>query len=229
MPHRYPDRNPGRRIRAERMAARVPARLRRARPAQNGLRTGTDGQSMATGINDERRHPMNKQLLFTFPGRGARIPGVLHELDRQGEHRALLDQASDILGEDVMTLDTPQALERTRAVQLCILIAGVASASSAHRAKSRSRLRLRTVHRRVSGGGRLRRAGFRRCLAACLPARRTDGKSRADRIRIVRHRRVAGTDGADARRCRLHTGVPRTISPTSTHPTSSSSPVPAKP
>ena len=71
---------------------------------------------------------MNK-ILFTFPGQGAQIPGMLHELDRQGEHGQLLRQASDILGEDVMTLDTPQALERTRAVQLCILIAGVASAS----------------------------------------------------------------------------------------------------
>ena len=66
---------------------------------------------------------MNK-ILFTFPGQGAQIPGMLHELDRQGEHGQLLRQASDILGEDVMTLDTPQALERTRAVQLCILIAG---------------------------------------------------------------------------------------------------------
>ena len=55
---------------------------------------------------------MNK-ILFTFPGQGAQIPGMLHELDRQGEHGQLLRQASDILGEDVMTLDTPQALERT--------------------------------------------------------------------------------------------------------------------
>jgi len=40
----------------------------------------------------------------------------------------IVQEASDALGEDVRLLDSAQALESTRAVQLCLLIAGVAHA-----------------------------------------------------------------------------------------------------
>ena len=157
---------------------------------------------------------MNK-ILFTFPGQGAQIPGMLHELDRQGEHRTLLDQASDILGEDVMTLDTPQALERTRAVQLCILIAGVASASWLIAKKA--------VPDFVSG-----------LSIGAFPAAVVSGAlDFADALRLVSLRGELMEKAAPAgcRRspmpfARRH---PLSISPISTHPTSSSSPVPTMP
>ena len=61
--------------------------------------------------------------LLVFPGQGAQRTGMLQALPA-----AVLDEASDALGEDVRALDTAQALSNTRAVQLCLLIAGVAQA-----------------------------------------------------------------------------------------------------
>lgn len=66
--------------------------------------------------------------LLVFPGQGAQQPGMLQRLPPSPETRACLQEASEVLGEDVLTLDSPQALASTRAVQLCLLIAGVASA-----------------------------------------------------------------------------------------------------
>lgn len=66
------------------------------------------------------------KLLFTFPGQGAQVVNMLHQLPKSAE--SLLSKASSILEEDVFLLDTEEALKRTRAVQLCILIASVATA-----------------------------------------------------------------------------------------------------
>lgn len=66
--------------------------------------------------------------LLVFPGQGAQQPGMLQRLPPSPETRACLQEACEVLGEDVLTLDSPQALASTRAVQLCLLIAGVASA-----------------------------------------------------------------------------------------------------
>ncbi|MNS25980.1 Malonyl CoA-acyl carrier protein transacylase [compost metagenome] len=60
--------------------------------------------------------------LLVFPGQGAQQPGMLARLP--GE---TLNEASDWLGEDVTQLDSAEALRSTRAVQLCLLIAGVAA------------------------------------------------------------------------------------------------------
>lgn len=60
--------------------------------------------------------------LLVFPGQGAQQPGMLQRLPRE-----TLIEASDVLGEDVLLLDSAQALKSTRAVQLCLLIAGVAA------------------------------------------------------------------------------------------------------
>ena len=60
--------------------------------------------------------------LLVFPGQGAQQPGMLHGLPVD-----TLGEASDCLGEDVLQLDSAQALQSTRAVQLCLLIAGVAA------------------------------------------------------------------------------------------------------
>lgn len=66
-------------------------------------------------------------ILFTFPGQGSQRPGMLQQLPGGDE---LLDEASTALGEDVRQLDRASALQQTRAVQLCLLIAGVAHARS---------------------------------------------------------------------------------------------------
>jgi malonate decarboxylase epsilon subunit len=67
-------------------------------------------------------------VLFTFPGQGAQKPGMLHALPRHPETARTLEQASVALGRDVGTLDTDAALRSTVAVQLCLLVAGVAMA-----------------------------------------------------------------------------------------------------
>nr|WP_256357324.1 malonate decarboxylase subunit epsilon [Pseudomonas sp. PDM26] len=60
--------------------------------------------------------------MLVFPGQGAQQPGMLARLPRE-----TLNEASDLLGEDVTQLDSAEALQSTRAVQLCLLIAGVAA------------------------------------------------------------------------------------------------------
>ena len=60
--------------------------------------------------------------LLVFPGQGAQQPGMLHRLPLE-----TVNEASEVLGEDVLLLDSAEALRATRAVQLCLLIAGVAA------------------------------------------------------------------------------------------------------
>ena len=60
--------------------------------------------------------------LLVFPGQGAQQPGMLQRLPRE-----TVLEASAVLGEDVLLLDSVQAQESTRAVQLCLLIAAVAA------------------------------------------------------------------------------------------------------
>jgi len=62
--------------------------------------------------------------LFAFPGQGAQQVGMLHRLPEGAG--PLLEEASDTLGHDVLGLDSEQALQSTRAVQLCLLVTGVA-------------------------------------------------------------------------------------------------------
>lgn len=66
--------------------------------------------------------------LWVFPGQGAQQPGMLHRLPDEDVVRSTLQQASRVLGEDVLALDSDALLRGTRAVQLCLLIAGVAAA-----------------------------------------------------------------------------------------------------
>ncbi|MFU0853083.1 malonate decarboxylase subunit epsilon [Kluyvera cryocrescens] len=61
------------------------------------------------------------KILFTFPGQGTQHPGMLQQLPGTE-----LAQAREVLGAEVDTLDTPEVLKHTRAVQLALLIAGVA-------------------------------------------------------------------------------------------------------
>ncbi|MDF0605440.1 malonate decarboxylase subunit epsilon [Neisseriaceae bacterium TC5R-5] len=67
-------------------------------------------------------------LLLTFPGQGAQRAGMLHTLPEHPLISETLAQASEVLQQPVLELDSEQALHSTRAVQLCLLIAGVAMA-----------------------------------------------------------------------------------------------------
>ncbi|MBL5967399.1 malonate decarboxylase subunit epsilon [Lelliottia amnigena] len=68
------------------------------------------------------------KILFTFPGQGTQHPGMLKALP--GTEMAL---AREVLGAEVDSLDSPDALQHTRAVQLALLIAGVAWAREVQR------------------------------------------------------------------------------------------------
>lgn len=60
--------------------------------------------------------------ILVFPGQGAQRAGML-----QGVCAQTMSEASEVLGEDAWRLDSTEALKATRAVQLCLLIAGVAA------------------------------------------------------------------------------------------------------
>ncbi|WP_182058665.1 ACP S-malonyltransferase, partial [Pantoea sp. ME81] len=64
------------------------------------------------------------KTLFTFPGQGTQRPGMLQSLARDETWQV----AHEVLGEELMQLDSPVALQHTRAVQLALLIAGVSAA-----------------------------------------------------------------------------------------------------
>lgn len=68
-------------------------------------------------------------ILFTFPGQGSQLPDMLHQLPQTELTQSLLKQADEVLGQQSLRLDSAAALQSTRAVQLCLLIAGVAYAS----------------------------------------------------------------------------------------------------
>ena len=68
------------------------------------------------------------KILFTFPGQGTQHAGMLQNLP--GTELAL---ARDVLGVEADALDSPDALKHTRAVQLALLIAGVAWARELER------------------------------------------------------------------------------------------------
>lgn len=67
-------------------------------------------------------------LALLFPGQGAQTDGFLHQLPHHRAVRDTLEEASQVLGVDALTLDTPDALRSTVAVQTGLTIAGVAIA-----------------------------------------------------------------------------------------------------
>ena len=67
-------------------------------------------------------------ILFTFPGQGAQKAGMLHALPDHPEVTRTLGETREAIGIDPLALDTAQALASTIAVQLCLLVAGVAMA-----------------------------------------------------------------------------------------------------
>ncbi|MEN3754192.1 malonate decarboxylase subunit epsilon [Mangrovibacter yixingensis] len=68
------------------------------------------------------------KVMFTFPGQGTQYPGMLADCPQGAATDNIFAQTRSILGSEFDNLDTPAALKHTRAVQLCLLIAGVATA-----------------------------------------------------------------------------------------------------
>jgi malonate decarboxylase epsilon subunit len=65
-------------------------------------------------------------LAFQYPGQGAQAPGFLHRLPPHPAIAATLDEATEALGVDALSFDTAEALRSTVAVQVSMVIAGVA-------------------------------------------------------------------------------------------------------
>ncbi|MDL2284846.1 malonate decarboxylase subunit epsilon [Oxalobacter sp. OttesenSCG-928-P03] len=66
------------------------------------------------------------KIMFTFPGQGAQRPGMMHSLPQKN---SVLKEACDILQVAPASLDSAEALKKTREVQLCLLISGAAWSS----------------------------------------------------------------------------------------------------
>jgi malonate decarboxylase epsilon subunit len=67
-------------------------------------------------------------LACLFPGQGAQSADFLHRLPPHPVVQATLAEASDTLSFDVLTIDTPDALRSSVAVQIGLVVAGVATA-----------------------------------------------------------------------------------------------------
>ncbi|MCT4707880.1 malonate decarboxylase subunit epsilon [Enterobacteriaceae bacterium H11S18] len=70
------------------------------------------------------------KILFTFPGQGTQRAGMLQQLPQDSD---IMSRVRAVLGDETDSLDSPDALKHTRAVQLCLLIAGVAWAQELER------------------------------------------------------------------------------------------------
>jgi malonate decarboxylase epsilon subunit len=67
-------------------------------------------------------------VAFLFPGQGSQRPGMLHALPEHPAVAATLEEASDVLGQDVMGLDEESVLASTVSTQMALYTAGVAVA-----------------------------------------------------------------------------------------------------
>lgn len=65
-------------------------------------------------------------LALLYPGQGAQSAGFLHRLPAHPVVAATIEEASDVLSIDVARLDTGDALRSSVAVQITIVVAGVA-------------------------------------------------------------------------------------------------------
>jgi malonate decarboxylase epsilon subunit len=67
-------------------------------------------------------------VAFLFPGQGSQRPGMLHDLPDHPIARDMITHATEVLGRDVLDLDTPEALGSTVATQLALLVVGATAA-----------------------------------------------------------------------------------------------------
>lgn len=68
------------------------------------------------------------RVAFLFPGQGSQQPYMLHNLPQHQLIDETLEEASDVLGENILLWDSKEALDSTIAVQVSLLIASVAAA-----------------------------------------------------------------------------------------------------
>jgi malonate decarboxylase epsilon subunit len=67
-------------------------------------------------------------IAFLFPGQGSQSAGMLHQLLDHPEVDRTLDEVSAVLGSDVRSIDSEEALTSSGSVQLALLTSGVATA-----------------------------------------------------------------------------------------------------
>jgi malonate decarboxylase epsilon subunit len=67
-------------------------------------------------------------IAFLFPGQGSQSAGMLHQLLDHPEVDRTLDEVSAVLGSDVRSFDSEEALTSSVSVQLALLVSGVATA-----------------------------------------------------------------------------------------------------
>ena len=67
--------------------------------------------------------------IWVYPGQGAQKVNMLHDLPEHQLVQHYLDRASVVLQRDVLTLDQPEALRSTEAVQLCLYLVGYISSA----------------------------------------------------------------------------------------------------
>jgi malonate decarboxylase epsilon subunit len=67
-------------------------------------------------------------IAFLFPGQGSQSAGMLHQLLDQPEVDRTLDEVSAVLGSDVRSFDSEEALTSSVSVQLALFTSGVATA-----------------------------------------------------------------------------------------------------
>lgn len=66
------------------------------------------------------------KVAFLFPGQGSQRPNFLNDLPKCDAVNDVIETASEILNESVYNLHSETALVSTKAVQLCLLVSGVA-------------------------------------------------------------------------------------------------------
>jgi malonate decarboxylase epsilon subunit len=67
-------------------------------------------------------------IAFLFPGQGSQQPNMLHHLPEHPAVQETLHEASEVLHDDILRWDSAEALQSTVAVQVALLVAGVAAA-----------------------------------------------------------------------------------------------------
>jgi malonate decarboxylase epsilon subunit len=74
------------------------------------------------------RRTKTMSVAFLFPGQGSQVPGMLHALPDHAAVARTLNEVTECLGQNVLELDSVEALQSTVSVQLALLASGVAVA-----------------------------------------------------------------------------------------------------
>jgi hypothetical protein len=139
---------------------------------------------------EARRRPVadesSSMIAFLFPGQGSQFAGFLHTLGGATPHARFaetIEEASDVLHIDVLSLDHADALSSTVAVQLSLLVAGVATVRALQDEgivpDAVAGLSVGAYGAAVACNA----VSFERCLAAPSPTRAIDGACLSARLR----------------------------------------------